>query len=71
MSKLDLSLTAASAEVSGGNYNSINVELTGVDADDVMSALSVEDVVKYFGASDLLDEIGEQAARDHFGITED
>ena len=71
MSKVDLSVTASKVEVSPGNYKTMNVELSYVNDEELMSVLSVEDVVNYFGNKELLDEIGEEAVRLHFGIGDD
>lgn len=71
MAKVDIDVEASSVEVSAGNYEKVNVRLIGAESSDVMNSLSIDDVVEHFGAKYLLDEIGEQEARNHFGITED
>ena len=47
------------------------IDLTGeFDIGEVLEEMAIKDIVYYLGASDLLEEIGEQEARDYFGIEE-
>ena len=44
--------------------------VSAYDADGatVLANFDIEQIVNHFGAAELLDEIGEQVARKHFGI---
>lgn len=46
-----------------------NIEIV-IDSDEVLEQLDTEYIVSYFGAGDLLDEIGKQEAMDQFGLVE-
>ena len=45
------------------------VDIT-IDADDVLSELSIKDIVEYYTVGDILDAIGGREAMDHFGLIE-
>ena len=45
------------------------VDIT-IEANDVLELLSLTDIVDYYGAGDLLDEITAKEAMDHFGLIE-
>lgn len=70
MSNITLRTTVCGIEVTGGGYNAVDVEIDGLDTDDVLKEMSPEDVISAMGADELLGEIGEEAAREYFGIKE-
>ncbi|KKL57407.1 hypothetical protein LCGC14_2235700 [marine sediment metagenome] len=43
------------------------VDIT-IEADDVLELLTIKDILEYYAVGEILTEIGEQEAIDHFGI---
>jgi hypothetical protein len=70
MPNITLRTTVTSLEVTGGGYNAVDVEIDGLDTDDVFHEVSVQDAIDAYGEDTVLDSIGEEAVREHFGIKE-
>ena len=51
-----------------GNVDTVATDEVTVNAESVIDQFSLQEIVDYLGAGDLLDEIGEKEAIEHFGI---
>lgn len=71
MSNIDVRTTVSRVEVTGGGYNTVDVEIENLDTDDVLKEMDISEVVETMGADELLDSIGEEAARKYWGIKDD
>lgn len=66
---MDLTLDVASVHVTQGySTKEVRVEIQGASPSDVLESLSIKDVVSHFPIADLLDEIGEKEAKNHFNL---
>lgn len=61
MPKVSATFLSSSAEVHPGNRDQVRVEITDGELDEIISSI---------GIPEILDEIGEEACRTHFGIEE-
>lgn len=77
---VDFNIMVVRASVSAGTYNHLEVELEGVNLNelvevvgpsDILGQFNEEEIVSNFGADALLDEIGEEKVRKYFGIGEE
>lgn len=71
MSNISLRTQVTSLEVTGGGYNAVDVELDGLDVDDCLKEIAMQDAIDYYGDDSLLDAIGEEAARKYWGIKDE
>jgi len=65
---MNVQLNGKHASISAGDYNSMTVEIEGVDKDDVIELISIRDLIDYYGLDKVLDEIGEDECKDHFDL---
>lgn len=63
---MDLKLKAESVSTSADSVYRMEVEVIGVAAKDIIEQLEIEDIIRYAGVDNLLDEIGEEKALKHF-----
>ncbi|MFY1007808.1 hypothetical protein ACOQNQ_01850 [Pseudomonas juntendi] len=63
-----LSFDTYKVDVSPASRTLMNVSAYDADGATVLENFDIEQIVNHFGAEALLDEIGEQIARRHFGI---
>lgn len=68
MAYITLRAVVRSVEVTGGGYDGVDVEITDLDTDDVLSEITIKDAIDAYGESDLLEAIGQEAAMEYFGI---
>ncbi len=54
--------------MSPGYNRVVTVTASNVEVEDILSNIPVSDAAEYYNHDDLLDEIGEEAARRHFNI---
>ena len=65
---MDLSLSATDVTVSGVGYKSLSVSLSGADVGDILGQIDIKHIIDYYPVKELLDEIGEDDAKNHFGL---
>lgn len=70
MSYITLRTSVTGIEVTGGGYNSVDLEIDGLDTDDVFKEAGAQEAVSYFGTEDLLEHMDEDEVRKYFGIEE-
>jgi hypothetical protein len=63
-----LNFEAYKIDVNPASRTLMGVSAYDADGATVLDNFDIEQIVNYFGAGELLDEIGEQVARKHFGI---
>lgn len=63
-----LNFDAAKIDVTPSSRTLLSVSAFDADGSTVLENFDVEQVINHFGVEALLDEIGEQLARRHFGI---
>lgn len=67
---MDLNVNAEKIQTRPENYYKVQVELEGVDKNEILSQLSIKDFLGYFDVTDILDEIGQSECEDYFGLVE-
>ena len=68
---IDLNITADSVNIeSTSRYPVIDLTISNADKSALFDQLDIADIIQHFGRSELLDEIGEAFAREHFDIEE-
>jgi len=67
MTNFDLNVTEVKVTPTG--YKSIEINFDA-DSNDVMSLISIEEFIKYFGSQDILNEIGVDEVKEHFELIE-
>lgn len=70
MSNITLRTKVTSVEVTGGGYNSVDIEIDGLDTDDVFSMVDVSEAISAYGQDSILDQIGRDEIIAYFGIEE-
>ena len=65
---MDINLSCKNINVDAYGNSAISVDLIDVYESELMDLLTIEQVIKYFGESDLLEEIGEDECKNHFGL---
>ncbi|MGL5726371.1 MAG: hypothetical protein ACRCYD_00735 [Plesiomonas sp.] len=68
MTRKDLNFYCSGVEISTVNSQDCNVEVSDADVNDVLSNFTADDIVGNFNIGELLDVIGEQEVKDHFGL---
>jgi len=67
---MNIILSAKEARVEPNYNKTLTVIIDGVDKDEVMDSITVDDFIKHFGIDKVLDEIGEEECKDYFNLTE-
>ena len=67
---MDIKLDCKEVAITPNGFYTVSVKLEDVKLEDILDCLTIEDVVKYFGARHLLDEIGEDECKTYFHLTE-
>lgn len=67
MAQIDVKIQASKVEISGDSRKEVVLEFAANDAA-LLSHFNVADIVANFDVDDLLNEIGEDAARKYFDI---
>lgn len=70
MKEINIRLSGSYAEINAESYKKVSVEIFDVDKDDIISNLSIEDVLQYFGVSEILEKIGEDECKEYFHLIE-
>ena len=65
---MDINLSCKSINVDAYVNSTLSVDLTNVDESELMDLLTIEQVIKHFGESDLLDAIGEDECMQYLGL---
>lgn len=67
---MDITLSSSEADIQPVNMKSFVVTLRDVDPTEVIEHLRLTDIIRHFGDEKLLDEIGIDEAKSHFGLKE-
>ncbi len=59
---------AQEATISPSGYNRVKVDIYGIDENDLLQLVDIKTAIKYFGAEEILDEIGEAECAAHFNL---
>lgn len=68
---MNILLTADKVTIDSAGSKYVSVVIEGVEKDDLLSELSIEDCLSYFGVEKFLDEIGEDECKSRFRLIED
>lgn len=69
--KYDFTVTAGSVHVSTGvDRNRVVIDVDSADIEPLLNDIDLLDIVRHYGADNLLEVIGEAAAREFFGHEE-
>ena len=65
---MDINLSCKSINADAYGSSTLSVDLKDVDESDLMYLLTIDQVIKRFGESDLLDAIGEDECMQYLGL---
>jgi hypothetical protein len=67
---MDLKFTAKEATIKPVNYKQVTVNAEGINLSDLLSEIGIANIIEAIGPDDLLNSIGQETARDYFGLVE-
>lgn len=65
---MNLRLIVERVEITGGGFNSIDVELEGVSESDLINAVSIQEIISERTDKEILDEIGIERCMEYFDL---
>jgi len=70
---MDIKIEAESVTIDAAGYgrNQIVVSLEGVDTDEILNEIDIDEVISHHGIQDILDKIDVDEVKDHFGLVEE
>jgi hypothetical protein len=67
---MNISLNVEKVTIDSAGSRYVSVDIEGVDKEDLLGEVSIEDCISYFGADKFLTEIGEDACKELFGLVD-
>ena len=65
---MDINLSCKNINVDVYGSSTLSVDLKDVDESELLDLLTIDQVIKHFGESDLLDAIGEAECMNYLGL---
>jgi hypothetical protein len=67
---MEMSLKIDSIKINGANRSMLLIEMEGVDTEEVLDNFSLSEIINHYGAKELLEGIGKDAAVNHWDLKE-
>lgn len=69
--KISFDINCDNVMVNANNGSSVTATIDGAERSDLFDLFDVQEAIDHFGERDILDQIGEDAVRKHFNISEE